>query len=69
MKSILAAVVVLTMSAPAFAQEWTEFVSREDLFTTNFPGPPQVTATIYKSQFGADLPARVYKATSGQSRF
>jgi hypothetical protein len=58
----------LSMSAPAFAQ-WTEFVSKEDRFTTNFPGPPQVTESTYKSQFGADLPARVYSATLGASRF
>jgi hypothetical protein len=67
--AVIAAVVVLAMSGTAFAQEWIEFVSKDDRFTTNFPGPPRVTATTYKSQFGADLPARVYSATLGQSRF
>jgi hypothetical protein len=66
---LVAAALALTMSVPAFAQEWTEFVSRDDRFTTNFPGPPRVTETIYKSQFGADLPARVYSASLGESRF
>jgi hypothetical protein len=60
---------VLTMSVSAFAQDWTEFVSKEDRFTANFPGAPRVTETTYKSQFGADLPARVYSATLGSSRF
>ena len=59
----------VSVSVPAFAQEWTEFVSREDRFTTNFPGQPRVTDTIYKSQFGADLPARVYSASLGDSRY
>ena len=63
------AIVLLSMSSPAFAQEWTEFVSREDRFTTNFPGTPQIAESTYKSQFGADLPARVYTAARGQSRF
>jgi hypothetical protein len=66
--SVVAALVLL-MSAHARAQEWTEFVSREDRFTANFPGPPQVRETTYKSQFGADLPARVYNAALGPSRF
>ena len=52
-----AAVHILVMSAPAVAQEWIEFTSRQDRFTANFPGQPQITETTYRSQFGADLPA------------
>jgi len=66
---VAAVAVMLTMAAPAFAQEWSEFVSRDDRFTTNFPGPPQVIETTYSSQFGAALPARVYTAARGPSRF
>lgn len=57
------------MSTPAPAQEWTEFMSREDGFSANFPGAPTIETTTYRSQFGADLPARVYRATLGPSRF
>ena len=67
--SVAAGAFILSLSVPGFAQEWTEFVSREDRFTSNFPGPPQVTETTYRSQFGADLPARVYSAALGPSRF
>lgn len=66
---VVAAAFILAISGPAFAQEWSEFTSREDGFTCNFPGPPKVTETTYKSQFGADLPARVYSAESGPSRY
>jgi hypothetical protein len=69
LRPIAAAAVVLTLSRASFAQEWTEFVSKEDRFSANFPGAPRVTETTYKSQFGADLPARVYSATLGPSRF
>jgi hypothetical protein len=69
MTAIAVMTLVLSASVPAFAQEWAEFVSREDRFTANFPGAPQVTESTYHSQFGADLPARVYSATLGQSRF
>ncbi len=69
MRAVVAAMMVLAASGNAFAQEWTEFLSRDDRFTANFPGSPQVTETTYKSQFGAVLPARVYSATLGASRF
>jgi hypothetical protein len=60
---------VLSMSGPSFAQEWIEFASRQDRFTCNFPSQPTVTESAYRSEFGADLPARVYSATQGQSRY
>ena len=60
---------VLAVAGPLFAQEWIEFASREDRFTCNFPAQPKVTETIYRSQHEADLPARVYSAAQGQSRY
>ena len=60
---------VVAMSGPALAQEWVEFASQPDRFTCNFPVQPKVTETTFKSQFGADLPARVYSAESGRSRY
>jgi len=60
---------VLSVAGPSFAQEWIEFASREDRFTCNFPNQPKITETIYRSQHEADLPARVYSATQGQSRY
>lgn len=66
---VIAAALILCVSRPAVAQDWIDFVSKEDRFTANFPGQPVVTNTIYKSQFGADLPAREYTASLGPSRF
>jgi hypothetical protein len=60
---------VLSFSAPLFAQEWIEFSSLEDRFTCNFPVQPKMTETTYRSERGADLPARIYSATQGQSRY
>lgn len=69
MKCLLAVAMALSLWTTAFAQEWTEFVSKEDGFSTNFPGRPTITASTYRSQFGADLPSRVYSAALGRSRF
>ena len=66
---IVFAVLVLTVPASAVAQDWTEFASREDRFTCNFPGKPAITETTWKSEYGADLKGRVYAAQSGQSRY
>jgi hypothetical protein len=66
---LAAALVTVLTTTSVFAQQWIEFASREDGFSTNFPGSPQVSQTTYKSQFGADLPARVYSAALGKSRY
>jgi hypothetical protein len=67
--SFVTAALVLALSGSALAQEWIEFSSREDRFTGNFPSQPKVTQTTYESQYGAALPARVYSAEQGPSRY
>jgi hypothetical protein len=69
MSLIAATLTAIVTTGPAFAQEWIEFKSLDDRFTTNFPGPPTITQTTYRSQFGANLPARVYSVTQGPSRY
>src|SRR5437667_5016841 len=66
---LISTALALSISGSLFAQEWIEFASREDRFTCNFPSQPKVTQTTYRSEHGADLPARVYSATQGQSRY
>lgn len=66
---VAVAVLVCCIATPAVAQEWTEYVNREDRFSIVFPGEPQVTESTYTSQFGAELPARVYSAEVGQNRY
>src|SRR5438046_9992355 len=62
-------ILMFSISGPLFAQEWMEFASREDRFTCLFPEQPKVSETTYRSEYGADLPARVYSVTKGQSRY
>jgi len=49
---------ILSSTVLASAQEWTDFVSKEDGFRVNFPGTPRVSESSYASEYGADLPAR-----------
>ena len=67
--TLMSTALMLFVSGTLFAQEWIEFASREDRFTCNFPSQPKVMETTYRSEHGADLPARVYSAAQGQSRY
>ncbi len=66
---VVATASILLISAPALAQDWIEFANREDRFTCNFPGQPNVTETTWLSEYEAELPARVYSAEVGPSRY
>jgi hypothetical protein len=66
---LISTALMFSISGPLFAQEWMEFASREDRFTCLFPSEPKVMQTTYRSEYGADLPARVYSVTQGQSRY
>ena len=60
---------VAALSAPAAAQEWIEYTSKQDLFIVNFPGEPTIRDMAYPSEFGITLPARVYTVETQGSRF
>ena len=66
---VAVAAFVFCLAGPAFAQDWVEFASQEDRFSIVFPGQPQITETTFPSEFGAELPARLYSAEVGPSRY
>src|SRR5437868_13511556 len=65
----LIAIVLFSMSGTAFAEDWKQFTSREDQFSANFPGQPVVTQTLWKSEYGANLPAHVYTVKQGPATY
>lgn len=60
---------ILSMPGVAAAQEWAEYISRQDSFTVNFPGQPKISETTWRSQLGYTLPERVYTAERGKQRY
>jgi hypothetical protein len=68
-RPLILSALVVSLAAPAFAEDWIDFVSKDDRFTCNFPGQPKVTETTYTSEYGVALPARVYSAEVGSSRY
>ena len=60
---------VLSMAATAAAQEWEEFVSKEDGFKVDFPGTPKVSDITWKSQMDYILPGKVYSVDRGKEHY
>jgi hypothetical protein len=69
LKPFVVATCLVGLTGPVLAQEWREFISREDGFRVNFPAEPAVSLTTYRSEYGADLPARVYSVVEGGERY
>jgi hypothetical protein len=61
--------IVAVLAAPAFGQSWTEYVSRVDRFSVNFPGEPEIESIMWDSEYRAVFPGRVYTVTNGDSRY
>jgi hypothetical protein len=67
--SLVAALLILSLPSTAVAQGWTEYTNMQDGFLINFPGQPAVRDLAYRTEFGLTLPARVYTALEGGSRY
>jgi len=67
--AIRVSVLLLLASTAATAQEWGEYVDRENGFKVEFPGMPKVTETTWKSQMGYTLPARIYSVDKDREHY
>jgi hypothetical protein len=68
-KPAFALALLVSVCGSAIAQEWEQYVSRQDGFKINFPGSPKVTEATWTSQLGYVLPARVYTAQRGSEQY
>jgi hypothetical protein len=60
--SLIPAVLALFFANAACAQEWDEYVNRENFFTVNFPGEPTMQQIPYATAKGTKLTVRVFTA-------
>ena len=67
--SMIAAALILLISAPSFAQEWVEYASQPDFFSINFPTDPKIENITYPTEYGLKLPGRVYSSSEGANRY
>ena len=63
------AAAALLISTHATAQEWSDYTSRQDRFSVNFPAAPAIREFTYVSWRDAKLPARVYTVERGAERY
>ena len=66
---LITAAIMLCASGASFAQEWMDYINKEDRFTVNFPGQPQLQTITWPSEYGATMPGRVYSVTVGGARY
>ena len=62
--SLIVALMALIVSSSANAQDWGEYVNRDNFFTVNFPGDPAETQAPYKTAKGTNLTARIFTANA-----
>jgi len=60
---------ILLGAGSVFAQEWIEYVDRQEYFQINFPGQPEVRDITYQGEGEEVLPARVYTAKEGPATY
>ena len=62
-------VIAAVLSAgPAYAQDWTEYINKEDGFRVDFPGQPRVQTITWMSEYKYPFPGRVYSAERAGGR-
>lgn len=61
--------IILLAPASALAQDWMEYVDREQRFSVNLPGEPMIEDTMIVSQRGGTYPARIYRVSDGVSDY
>ena len=66
---LIPAVLILSVSAPSFAEDYIEFVDRAERFGVSFPGQPMVRDITYMSEEGSTLPARLFTVQSSSGRY
>jgi len=57
-------VTLLTAPLLANAQDWHRFVDGDEFFAINIPGEPKVAEVLYSSEWGGNLPAKIYSLTA-----
>jgi hypothetical protein len=53
----------------ASAQEWIEYQNKDDGFKVVFPYEPKISDTVWVTEQGYVLPARVYSAETSSGRY
>lgn len=62
---LLGALLLSITVIPAFAQNWHSYSDYEELFVINMPEQPEIKEFSYATEWGGNLPAKLYSITTG----
>lgn len=69
MRTALFAFGFALISVLAAAQDWRAFLNEREGFSADFPGAPHVSETMWTSEHGYRLPARIYAGDRGKEHY
>ncbi len=67
--SLLSSALILLGPGLACAQGWIEYRNIDEGFGVNFPGEPTVEEFVWESEYGAALPARLYRTETPRGTY
>ena len=57
------------VAGTSVAQEWIEYINREERFMINFPGTPEVTETTHISAFEVEYPGKIFSVETPRGTY
>ena len=66
---VLAVLVLQLVAGSAFAQDWIEYINREERFMVNLPGAPEVSETTHVSAFEVVYPAKLFSVETARGNY
>src|ERR1043166_7396730 len=66
---VLVPALLLCLPGVGRGQEWIEYVSRDDLFTVNFPAQPTVSTIDWTTEYGLTIPGHVHHYDRADSHY
>src|SRR5919108_1637290 len=67
--SLITTALILAMPVFSLAQDWIDYNSPTDFFHVNFPAQPNVKDITYATEYGINLPGRLFSVEKGASRY
>ena len=68
-RRIMVIALIIMCSGPALSQAWIDYYSSTDDFRIHTPGEFEITEIAYPSEYGVELPARVYSYEPGGDHY
>ena len=67
--SAAVAAALYVFAGTSAAQDWIEYINREDRFMINFPGEPEVSDTTHISAFEVEYPGKIFSVESARGDY